>query len=88
MALTPAEKQQRYRDKLKVQAQASPDAIEQALLSDVECAERGELSLEERAALADKLADLAMRYMWRAHELAKIVEKVRPAGWNPPHAPA
>ena len=42
---------------------------------------------EERAALGDKLADAAMRYQRRAHEFAEMARKVRPPGWNPPHAP-
>jgi hypothetical protein len=59
MALSPAEKQKRYRDKLKAADQTNPDAIEGALLREVERCERGELSASERIALADKLADLA-----------------------------
>jgi hypothetical protein len=88
MALSRAEKQQRYRDKLKAQAQAQaqarPDMIEQALLAEVERA--GDLSVEERVALADKLADLA-NHLWRAQKLAEIARKLRPPGWNPPGAP-
>jgi hypothetical protein len=88
MPLTPAEKQRRYRERQSAQAQRRPDAIEQALLADVERAERGELSIEERAALADRLVEAAKRHMWRAHELTKIAERVRPPGWRPPGAPA
>jgi hypothetical protein len=88
MALTPAEKQKRYRERQNAQARSHPDAIEAALLADVERAERGELSVEEQAALADKLVESAKRHMWRAHELTKIAERVRPPGWNPPGAPA
>jgi len=77
MALSPAEKQQRYRDKLKAQAQASPEVVERALLQDAERCERGELSDQERIALADELADLAMRHQWRATELARMARKVR-----------
>jgi hypothetical protein len=77
MVLTPAEKQQRYRDKLKAQAQTNPEAVEIALMAEVERAERGELSEQERDALADKLADLAMRYLWRAKELSQIAMKLR-----------
>jgi hypothetical protein len=81
MALIPAEKQARYRDRLKAQAQARPDLIEEALVEEAErCAE---LSDEERAALADKLADIAMRHLRRAQELTKIAQKMRPPGWNP-----
>jgi hypothetical protein len=77
MALTPAQKQQRYRDKVKAQAQTSPEAVEAALLAEVERAKRGELSDQERVALADKLADLAKRYLWHAHELSQTAMKVR-----------
>jgi hypothetical protein len=87
MALTPAEKQKRYRERQSALARDRSDLIEQALLQEVERCERGELSADERAALADKLADTAMRYQRRAHELAEMARKVRPPGWNPPHAP-
>jgi hypothetical protein len=40
------------------------------------------VSSEERAALANKLADAAMRHQRRATELAEIAQKVRPHGWN------
>ena len=62
MALTPAEKQKRYRERQSALARDRSDLIEQALLREVERCERGELSVEERAALADTLADTAMRY--------------------------
>jgi hypothetical protein len=78
MALTPAEKQQRYRDRLKATTQMSPDVIEAALVQDAERCEGW--SSDERTALANKLADLAMRHLWRAQELAKIAQKVRPLG--------
>jgi hypothetical protein len=78
MALSPAEKQQRYRDRLKAATQTSSEAVESALLAEVERAERGELSEEARIALADKLADLANRYLWHAHKLSKIAMKLRP----------
>ena len=85
VALTPAEKQQRYRDRRKAATQMSPDAVEDAL---VEEAERyAELSSEERAALANKLADFAMRHLRRSQELAELARMVRPPGWNPPGAP-
>jgi hypothetical protein len=77
MALTAAEKQQHYRDKLKAQAQASPEAIEHALLQEVERCRRGELSDAERTALADRLVDRAMSHLWRAHELKRMAENVR-----------
>jgi hypothetical protein len=77
MALTPAEKQQRYRDKLKAQTQARFEVVEDALLAEVERAKRGELSDQERVALADKLVDRAMGHLWRAHELKQLATKVR-----------
>jgi hypothetical protein len=51
--------------------------IESALLKEAERAERGELSDQEREALADKIADLAKEHQWRSHALAKIAMKVR-----------
>ena len=80
MALTPAEKQKRYRERQSALARDRSDLIEQALLREVERCERGELSVEERAALADTLADTAMRYQRRAFELAEMARKVRPPG--------
>jgi hypothetical protein len=77
MALTPAEKQAAYRARRKVIEESRPDAIEEALLADVERAERGKLSIEERAALANKLADAAMQHQWRAMKLAQMAQKVR-----------
>jgi hypothetical protein len=68
---------QRDRDKLKAQAQASPEVIERELLEEAKRAERGELSDQEREALADKIADLAKEHLWRSHALAKIAMKVR-----------
>jgi hypothetical protein len=58
-----------------------------ALLEDVARAERGELSTDQCAVLANKLADMAMRHLWRAQELSRTAQKVRPPGWNPPDAP-
>jgi hypothetical protein len=77
MALSPAEKQARYRARLQAREQTRPDVLEAALLQDVERAERGELSLEQRNALADKLTDAAMRVLWRSHELSKMATKIR-----------
>jgi hypothetical protein len=85
MALTPAEKQARWRAKRNALEQGRPDVIEAALVEEAERCE--ELSDAERAALADTLADAAMRHQWRARELAEIARKVRPPGWNPPDAP-
>jgi hypothetical protein len=85
--LSNAERQARWQAKRKALAQNHPDLIEQALLEDVERCERGELSVEECAAIADKLADAAKQHLRRAQELAEIARKTRPPGWNPPHAP-
>jgi hypothetical protein len=63
MALTPAEKQRRYRERLKAADQTNPDAIERELLQEVERCERGEMSDQERVALAERLADLAMDFL-------------------------
>ena len=85
MALSPAEKQRRYRERQSAQAQSRLDVIEATLLQQAARCET--LSSEDRATLANEIADLAMRYQWRARDLAKIAEKVRPFGWNPPGAP-
>jgi len=77
VALTPAEKQRQYRARQSALARSRPDVIEHALMQDVERCERGELSDDERIALADRLADLAMQHQWRAHALAKLAMKVR-----------
>jgi hypothetical protein len=83
MALSPAEKQQRYRDRRKEKAQKTPEAEEVALMTEVERVKHGELSEQERTALADKLVNLAKRYLWHAHELSKIASKVRDS-WRVP----
>ena len=85
MALTAAEKPQRYRDGLKAATQMSPEAVEAALVQ--EAAHCEELSDEQRAALANKLADLAVHFQWRARKLAELAQKVTPLGWNPPGFP-
>jgi hypothetical protein len=77
MVLTPAQKQKRYREKLNA------DAIEAALLLEVERCERGELADRERIALADKLADTAINSMRRSHRLAQLAHKVRLGGMSP-----
>jgi hypothetical protein len=87
MALSPAEKQRRYREGQSALERSRPDVIEHALLEEVARAERGELSTEQCAVLANKLADMAMRHLWRAQELSRTAQKVRPPGWNPPGAP-
>src|SRR5262245_2175979 len=85
MTLSNAERQQRWREKREAEAQSRPDVVEQALLAEVERA--NQLSDDERAALADKITDLAMQYQWRAAKLAKIAEKLRPPDWVPPGFP-
>ena len=75
MALSPAEKQQRYRDRLKAAEQMSPDAIERELMAEAERA--SEMSDQERNVLADKLADLAMSTSHRAQRLAAVARKLR-----------
>jgi hypothetical protein len=85
LSLTPAEKQRRFRDRLKAATQMSPDAVEGALVQEADRCE--ELSSEQRAALADKLGAIAKRHLWRAHELAELARKVSPPGWRPPGAP-
>jgi hypothetical protein len=84
-ALTPAKKQAAYRARHKAAEQSRPDAIEAALFE--RAARCEELSDEQRAALADEIADIAKGHLWRAHELAKLAEKVRPLGWHPPGFP-
>jgi hypothetical protein len=82
MALTPtpAEKQRRYRERQSALARSRPDLIEHALLQDAARAERGELSIEECVAVADKVADLANWHLWRAKALAETARKLRPPG--------
>ena len=81
MALTSAEKQARYRarqrDKQDTLTASHPNAIERELMLEVERCDRGELSDQERIALAEKLADLAKDFLWRAHRLSKMAHKLR-----------
>ena len=56
-ALTPAKKQAAYRARHKAAEQSRPDAIEAALFE--RAARCEELSDEQRAALADEIADIA-----------------------------
>ena len=83
MALTPAEKQRRYREKREAADQTNPDAIERELLQEAQRCERGEMSDQERIALADKLADLAMDFLWRSHRLSKMAHKLRTGSDHP-----
>jgi hypothetical protein len=85
MAVSPAEKQARYRARQRALMQSEPDVAERALLE--EAARCEQLSVEQRVALADKLADLANRHLWRAQKLAELARKVRPPDWIPPGFP-
>jgi hypothetical protein len=87
MALSNAERQARWQAKRKALSQSHPDLVEQALLQEVARCERGELSVEECAAVADKLADAANLLMQRSQKFAALARKVRPPGWNPPFLP-
>jgi len=73
----PASRQARWRDKRKAADRTNVDAIERALLQQVERCERGKLSDEGRTAVADKLADLARDLLWRSHRLARLAMKLR-----------
>jgi len=73
-----AERQRRWRERRNAQARANPKAIERALVKDAERCEG--MSDQERTALADKLTDIAMRHLWRSHELSRIATKVRTGG--------
>lgn len=78
MALTNAEKQKRWREKRDALARrTNPEVIEHVLLQDVERCERGELSDQERVALANKLADAANSHLWHAQKLARMARKIR-----------
>jgi hypothetical protein len=85
MALTPAAKQAAYRRRLKAAEESRLETTEATLRE--QAARCEELSDEQRAALADKLDDMAMRYLWRSKELAQLADKVRPLGWHPPGFP-
>jgi hypothetical protein len=75
MALSNAEK--RWREKRNASAHNDPDAVERMLHQQVERCERGELSDQERIALADKLSDTAKEFLWLSHRLARMAMKVR-----------
>jgi hypothetical protein len=77
MALTNAQKQKRYRERRKAADQTTPDALEQALLQEVERCGRGEMSDQERTALADKLTALALKLQERAIRLSRMGWKIR-----------
>jgi hypothetical protein len=77
MGLSNAEKQRRWRERRNALARASPEAIEAAFLQDVERCERGEMSEEERIALADRLADQGMAHLRLAQRLTTMARRVR-----------
>jgi hypothetical protein len=85
MALSPAEKQRSYRERQSALMRSNSDVAESALLE--EAARCEQLSAEQRVALADRLADLANRHLWRAQKLAELARKVRPPDWIPPGFP-
>src|SRR5262249_61674418 len=78
MALTNAEKQARWRARRDALVRANPEALERLLVEDAERCER--MSDQERTVLADKLTDIAMRHLWRAHALFRIAAKGRTGG--------
>jgi hypothetical protein len=78
MALTNAEKQARWRARRDALVRANPEALERLLVEDAERCER--MSDQERTVLADKLTDIAMRHLWRSHELSRIATKARTGG--------
>jgi len=75
MALTNAQKQARWRAKRNALARGNPEVAERELLAAAERSDR--LSVEERAALADKLADAAMDHLRRSQELAAVARRLR-----------
>jgi len=83
MALTNAEKQRRWRQKRSALTQTDPRMIERALLAEVERCERGELSDQDRIALADRLTDMARELLWRSHELSQLAFRLRTGGDHP-----
>jgi len=83
MALTPAEKQKRYRERRKEAEQANPDAVERALLEEVERRELGEMSEEERLALADRCADIASNLLIRSRHLSRIAFRLQTGSDHP-----
>jgi hypothetical protein len=78
MGLSNRERQARHRAKQRALIEANPELVERELVEAAEGCEQ--LSDPERIALADKLADMANRYLWRAHELAQLAMKVRVPG--------
>jgi len=75
MGQSNAERQRRWQERREALVRANPEVAERELMQAAEECER--LSDAERIALADKLADMANRYLWRSHELAKLAMRVR-----------
>jgi hypothetical protein len=73
-----ARRQARWRAKRNALAKANPDVVEAELMQRAERCDG--MSDQERTALADKLTDIAMRHLWRSHELSRIATKVRTGG--------
>jgi hypothetical protein len=75
MGQSNAERQRRWRERRQALVEGARETVERELIAAAEgCAQ---LSDAERIALADKLADMANRHLWRAHELAKLAMRVR-----------
>ena len=72
--------QARWRKKRDALTRNHPDAIERAFRQEVE---RNDMSDRERIALADRLADLAMDFLWRSHRLSKLAREVRTGADHP-----
>ena len=64
-----------WREKREALVHSNPDVIERELLQAAERSLR--LPAEERAVLADKLADEAMGHLRRSQELARVAMRVR-----------
>ena len=74
MGLSNAKRQRRWHERRNALARGHPDITERALLQQAEGCER--FSDQERAALADKLADAAMGHLRRSQELAAMARRV------------
>ena len=72
-----AERQKRWRAKRSALVRAHPEVVERVLVDEAArwWCERGEMSDQDREALANKLADAATGHQWRATELARWAMK-------------
>ena len=75
MGLSNAERQRRWRVRREALVRANPEVLERALLKEAEQCEG--MSGEERTALTDKLANVALDHLRRSQELAAIARRVR-----------